>query len=268
MVEIKESGLPIFYNEESYELSFHNGLSCAGRGSKKAGDLKGLFYDETKLNENVHCYDFYRDIVFEKDRRLFKKYDYRYDITAIMPGTVNQEYKKTSGHYHGYIDGQTYTFPEIYEVINGEVIFFLQKVSNFDKEEEEPKIEKIKAVHVKAGQAIIIPPFYGHCSVNVGTSVLYFSNIAVVSCPMHYEPMKRKHGLGYYILKNGTNFKFVANPYYTQLPELQLVVPTDCPELGITFGKPVYQEFIVHPEKFEFLRNPEPFINQILTMTQ
>lgn len=268
MVEIKESGLPIFYDEVSYELSFHNGLTCAGGGTKKAGDLKGLLYNETNLNEDEHCYDFYRDIVFEKDRSLFKKYDYRYDITAIMPGTVNQEYKKTSGHYHGYIDSQTYTYPEIYEVLNGEVIFFLQKVGNFDKEEEEPKVEEIKAVHVRAGQAIIIPPFYGHCSVNVGESVLYFSNIAVVSCPMHYAPMKRKHGLGYYALEHDTELKFAVNPYYAQVPKLQLVEPSDCPELGITFGKPVYQEFVSHPEKFEFLRNPKPFMNQILEMTK
>lgn len=268
MEKLINSGLPISYNEETARLSFYEGLTCAGDGRRNAAALKGLLYNEEGDIDNEHCYDFYRDIVFEEHRELFKKYDFRYDITVIMPGTVNGECKKTSGHYHGYIDGQRFTYPEVYEVLSGEAVYILQKVHNFDIENEEPVIEAIKAVCVKAGQAIIIPPFWGHCSVNAGEGPLIFSNIAVVSCPMHYEPIKQKHGLGAYVLKENGQIKFVKNPYYVNMPEIKEIEPAQNPAMGITFGKPVYWEFIHAPEKFDFLLHPEAFIDAMEAMTK
>jgi glucose-6-phosphate isomerase, archaeal len=263
MKEIKTSGLPIFLDETTYDLEFREGLTCAGSGKKQAGQMKGLLYAKDGIDEVDYCYGAYRDIVFEKDRPLFQKYDFRYDITVIMPGTVAGECKKTSGHYHGYISGQTLTYPEVYEVLEGKAVYILQKVRNFDHENEEPVIEDLKAVFVEAGQAIIIPPFYGHCSINVGDGPMAFSNIAVISCPLHYEPVQKKHGLSVYVLKHGSEPKFVPNPNYANVPPVKVVHPTDNPALGITFGKPVYESFIQSPGKFDFLLNPASYANDM-----
>lgn len=265
MKEITTSGLPIFLNEANNHLEFRDGLTCASDGGKFAGQMTGLLMKEEGLDPQEHCYDFYRDIVFESDRQLYQKYDFRYDITAIMPGTINGECKKTSGHYHGYISGQTYSYPEVYEVLHGECIYILQRVLNFDKSEE-PHIEDLIAVRVKAGQAIIIPPFYGHCSVNIGDDVLLFSNIAVVSCPLHYGPIKDKHGLAVYVTKENGEVLLVANPRYSDALNPRLVTPKDCPALGITFGKSVYKSFVENPEKFDFLLNPENYMKQMSEM--
>jgi glucose-6-phosphate isomerase len=259
MKEIKTSALPIWMDEASFDLEFRDGLTCAGSSKKQAGQLKGLLYSEDGMNENEFCYGAYRDIVFEKDRALFQKYDFRYDITVIMPGTIQGECKKTSGHYHGYIQGQPFTYPEVYEVLEGKAAYILQKVRNFDRANEEPFIEDLKLVFVEAGQAIIIPPFYGHCSINVGEGPLAFSNIAVVSCPMHYEPIKQKHGLSIYVLNDGTKPRFVQNTNYQKVPEVHTIIPKQNPGLGITFGKSVYKSFITAPEKFDFLLNPAAY---------
>lgn len=266
MKEIKNSGLPIWYDEETFRLSFRDGLTCVNVGGKDAHQLKGLLLYEKGMNEDEHCYDFYRDIVFEEHRALYSKYDFRYDLTVIMPGTVNNECKKTSGHYHGYIKSQCYTYPEVYEVLVGEAIYILQKVKNFNKPNEEPKIEEIKAVRVKARQAIIIPPFWGHCTINGGDEPLMFSNIAVVSCPMHYVPVEEKHGLGVYLVREYGELKFVKNPYYQNVPELKEVEPMQNSKLGIKFGNPLYYEFVNSPEKFDFLLHPEPYLDAIDVM--
>jgi glucose-6-phosphate isomerase len=263
MKELKTSDLPVWLDEGLFDLQFRQGLTCAGSGKKQAGQLKGLLYSEDGIDENEFCYGFYRDIVFEKDRSLFKKYDFRYDITVIMPGTIKGECKKTSGHYHGYIKGQPYTYPEVYEVLEGKACYILQKVRNFDKPDEEPVIEDLKAVFVDAGQAIIIPPFYGHCSINVGDGPMVFSNIAVVSCPLHYEPIQQKHGLSIYVLKEGDRRDLVHNPYYKSVPSVKPVTPTANADLGITFGQSVYKSFIQSPDKFDFLLHPARYENDI-----
>lgn len=147
-MEIIHSGLPIFYNEATKELEFRNGLTCEGSSKKLAGQMAGLLKNSSGLEESEHMYSAYRNIVFQEHQQIFKKYDYRYDITVIQPGTINGEYKKTSGHYHGYIDNDVYTYAEIYEVIKGEIIFILQKVMNFRKrihrylDSHRPKVQK------------------------------------------------------------------------------------------------------------------------------
>lgn len=264
-MELTASGLPIFLSEDTNRLEFLRGITCGGGGGKNASDMGGLLMGGDPPNPDEHYYDFYRDIVFEKDRPLFQKYDFRYDITAIMPGTVNGECKKTSGHYHGYIEGQSYTYPEVYEVLRGECMFVLQKSLNFDRDEE-PQIDEIIAVRASAGQAIVIPPFYGHCSVNVGEGVMLFSNIAVVSCPMFYAPVKRKHGLAVYVTKVGNDVVLVPNPNYTDVPEPRIVRASHSPALGICPDESVYQSFVEAPDRFGYLLRPEKYIEEMMDM--
>jgi len=266
MKEIYTSGLPILMDEKNFDLEFRDGLTCAGSSKKQAGQMKGLLYARDGFVESDDCYGAYRDIVFERDRALFQKYDFRYDITVIMPGTVGGECKKTSGHYHGYIKDRVYTYPEVYEVLAGKAVYILQKVKNFDRADQEPVIEDLKAVFVEAGQAIIIPPFYGHCSVNVGEGPMVFSNIAVISCPLHYEPIQQKHGLSTYVLKDHQTLVFAPNSNYQKVPAINKIYPKDNPALGISFGHPVYEAFVKAPQKFDFLLNPAPYLSAINKM--
>lgn len=280
MKRLESSGLPICCDDK-YVLHFEEGLTCGGSGAKEVRDMRGLLYADGDLAENELCYSFYRDIVFEKDRALFQMRDYRYDITVIMPGCVNGECKKTSGHYHGLIPGQTFTYSEIYEVLEGEITFLLQKADVLAgySAENGAKAEMdfcsgivsgrpgyVKAVRAKAGQAAVIPSFCGHASVNTGEGVGIFSNIAVVSCRNFYEPIREKSGLSYYILKENGKITYRKNERYADLPELETVVPLENNEMGIVFGRPVYREFVEAPEKFEYLRDPGRYVDRMERM--
>ncbi len=266
-MELLHSGLPIFYNEVTKEIEFRDGLTCEGSSKKTAGQMTDLLKDSTNIKEEEKMYSAYRNILFPQHEKILKQYDIRYDITVIEPGTVSGEYKKTSGHYHGYIDNDVYPYAEVYEVIKGEIIFILQKALNFDQKEE-PVIEKIRVIHAKAGQSVIIPPFYGHCSINPTAEVSMFSNLAVVSCPLHYEPIQNKHGLSVYVMKAGESFLVVPNNNYRQAPEAKIMEPVEKKELGIEFGVPCYRNFIQHPEKYDFLLYPGPYVETIEKMYQ
>jgi glucose-6-phosphate isomerase len=132
MTQVNKSELPIYFDENTYALSFEEGLTCSGSSKKVAGQMKNLLATRLPIDEQEQVYEAYRDIIFEKDRNLFNKYDFRYDITVILPGEINGESKKTSGHYHGSISKQAFTYPEIYQVLEGDAAFVLQKVKIFN----------------------------------------------------------------------------------------------------------------------------------------
>ena len=125
-MKLLHSGLPIHMRDADGILSFEEGLLCDGSSSKNVGQMAGLLKNPDYPDKDERMYDAYRNIRFPEHEELFKRFDFRYDITAIQPGTVNGEFKKTSGHYHGYIAGGLHPYPEVYEVIRGEILFILQ----------------------------------------------------------------------------------------------------------------------------------------------
>ena len=269
MIDV-HSGLPMGIDAATGELSFNDGLLCAGCSTKALGKMTHLFKNPEGMNPDEIAYHAYRDIRFAEHDALFHKYDFRYDVTVILPGPVNGEYKKTSGHYHGYIQGGTLPYPEVYEVIEGEIVFIFQRNRSFDRADG-GVIDDVRAVHVKAGQSIIVPPFCGHGSINPTNGVSAFSNIAVVSCPLSYDPIAQRHGLAAYIMEGecqGRKFLPVANPNYDNLPAIHIADPVENPDLGIEFGVPCYRNFIEHPEKYDFLLHPERYQAEMDAMTK
>jgi len=145
------------------------------------------------------------------------------NITVWESGVVGGEYIKTYGHYH--IDD----FKETYWILEGEGILLLQKRAkdengNFINDE----IESFKAIRVKAGDKIVIPPFEGHLMINTGSSWLvssddspvFFNNNDSASQPKHadYEAIKELKGFAYYVVEKDGAPSFVKNPQYKKVP--------------------------------------------------
>ena len=264
------SGLPMKLDEVTGELRFEKGLLCDGSSQKKLGQMDGLFRNMDGTDPETLVYRAYRNIRFAEDEDLFADWDYRYDITVILPGQANGEFFKTSGHYHAYPPMAKVPFPEVYEVVQGEIVFVLQRNPTFDQPDG-GTITQIQAVHVKAGQAIIVPPHCGHGSINPTKGVSAFSNIAVVSCPLDYAPVKERHGLACRIVaENGGERIFTAFPNrnYAHLPEIEMAEPLENPELGIEFGVSCYRNFIEHPQRYDFLLHPGAYMDAMDRMTR
>lgn len=270
MEKLVNSGLPLYLDEDTNIMALSALLSHGDYGRKRTGEMKGLLADETTLDEDELFYDVYRNIAYPKDEELLKNYDYRYDITIIMPGLVNGECKKTSGHYHGYGPTKKNTYGEVYEVIKGTALYILQKSPDFDKTVGDLTLDDVIFVTVNAGQSIIVPPNYGHVSINIGMGPLVFSNLAFASCPINYDAVKKYHGMAYYIKREDGLLKFGFNQNYKnmEMPKVRKAIVRENPKLGITFGLPVYQSFIRNPEAFDFLGNPDAYIDEIMSMLE
>lgn len=139
------------------------------------------------------------------------------NITVWETGTVGGEYIKTYGHYHiGNLD-------ETYWIIQGEGIVLQQKLAdsaNFSV------VEEFRALKVKTGDSVYMPPGYGHLVVNTGGQWLVTADDSPVegpddsaSMPGHadYAPVKAMRGFAYYVVEKNGSPVLVKNQTYTEV---------------------------------------------------
>ena len=142
------------------------------------------------------------------------------NVTVWETGTVGGEYIKTYGHYHiGELD-------ETYWIILGEGIALLQNMVVEGGVPQPDRIEEFKAVRVKAGDSVYMPPGHGHLVVNTGSTWLVTADDSPVegtgdnaSMPGHadYEAVKKMRGFAYYVVEKDGAPALVKNPLYKEV---------------------------------------------------
>jgi glucose-6-phosphate isomerase len=224
-------------------------------GIRKLGDLEDVLRDGFVLDavgRDTPAYYMYRDIKNARDKNLFERSSLRFDMTVIPPRVIGTEYVKTAGHYHPIAEDDL-SFPEVYQVLNGSANFLLQKM-------EKGIVTDVVLVRAGNGEWVIIPPNYGHVTINKSGETLVLANLVSSLFDSLYEPMRATHGAAYYMLVGG---KFVRNPAYTAAPPLRTVRSNrralETPKADI------YSAFLAEQDLFLFLNHPheapaEPFV--------
>ena len=178
---------------------------------RKVGDMKEVLYDK-KWFESAEDFDAYYMY-----RGVEEKNGLRYDITEMPFEMFGKEYPKTKGHYH---PGE---YGEIYQVLEGKAIYLLQ-----DRE-----LKDIVAIETHPGEVAIIPPGYGHVTINPGPEKLKMANWVSPEFDSDYEPILEKKGAAYFYTEEG----WIKNEEYGEIPEIR----KEEPEVGL-------------PEDLEFLK--------------
>jgi glucose-6-phosphate isomerase len=219
---------------------------------RKLGDMKEVVLDKRFLasaNMEMELYYMFREVSKnEEDAKRIKEKGLRYDITIIPPNTLGTEFVKTAGHYHPLLPGSQMTYPEMYEVLEGEAHYLLQR-----REEERgtEKITDVIVVTAKEGDKVIIPPNYGHVTINPSETTLKMANWVARTFSSIYEPIRVKGGAAYFELTNG---EFIKNEKYWAVPDIRFLKPADTWIKQITQSKEVAMyELLREPEKLQFL---------------
>mgnify|MGYP001558990523 CR=1 FL=1 len=175
-------------------------------------EVRDLLYDKewAKSAPNLELYYMYR--VLKEENGL------RYDITAIPPKMLGAEFVKTKGHHHQGFYGELYT------VLEGEGIYFMQKG-------DENKIEDACAIKAKKGESIIIPAGYGHVTINPSNEELKTANWVKKEDKGDFSLFEKMHGACYYYVKRPASAKgsgegtWIKNENYKSAPELRFEEP-------------------------------------------
>jgi glucose-6-phosphate isomerase, archaeal len=173
-------------------------------------DMTDVIFDQTWLAgaEDFDLYFMYRDLYLSRaDREKLLAQGLRFDITIIPPGMLGREYMKTAGHYHPLVPGGRVTYPELYEVLEGEALYLLQNKDMSD----------VVVVYASAGDKVLVPPDYGHVTINRSNKTLKMSNFVARDFSSLYEPYRECGGGAYFFTKEG----WIQNPRCSQAVDLR-----------------------------------------------
>ncbi|MGC9310449.1 MAG: glucose-6-phosphate isomerase family protein [Candidatus Aenigmatarchaeota archaeon] len=208
---------------------------------RRALDMKEVIFDKGWLRSsgNPELYYMYRGVSKPEDAELIKKAGLRYDITVIPPLMMGQEFVKTAGHYHPEaVPG--FSYMEVYQVLEGEAIYLIQWVDDFEKN------EVVDAAFAKAGpgDVFVVPSNYGHITINPSDKHrLVMINWTATGFKSDYGPIEKMGGGAWLYTKD----RWIKNPKYGEVPELRELKAKKMPDL---------YSLVKNLKKLEFLKDP------------
>ncbi|TSA46218.1 hypothetical protein D4R52_00935 [bacterium] len=263
----KYAGLPIELREDLF-LDFAGSVAPVAPAIRDFSSMRSYLKDASSPYWRRDVYHMYRGVAREEHEQAIREANLEYDLTVIPPGKIGNEYVKTIGHYHAYKPGAPVRYPEVYEVVYGKVFWILQSASD-DLE----RLEKVYAISAERGEKIIVPPGYGHVSVNPTDDVLILSNWQSLGNKGIYEPYEKHNGAAYYVTEAhrlGTNgkttqdFEFAPNLTYNHVPKLIHAKPRELPQYDLRSALPVYFTGTKNLKSLDFLNNPENYLDELI----
>lgn len=251
------SGLPMALGDD-YKLVFSDPLLDTAPSVRKDTDMIDVWLSPDKA-EDREIYYMYRDVHLPDHEELIRGSDLRYDVTIILPGKVGHEFIKTAGHYHPAKPGSRTTYPEVYEVLFGMAHYLLQRADAGSGD-----IVDAVLVEAEAGDKVVIPPGYGHITINPTSEPLVMSNWVAAGFASEYGMIKRHRGGAYFeIDETAGASRFIPNKRHEGVAPLRSLESRDLPTLALTRGYPMYQAFVDCPDRFRWLVQPEQFEQEL-----
>jgi glucose-6-phosphate isomerase len=206
-------------------------------------EIRGVLMDPA-CDCREPLYSMYRDLARSPgDRRWLRGEGLRYDITVIPPRALCGEYVKTKGHHHP-ANEKGVPYPEIYEVLQGEAHYLLQTRAADD----------VRLVRAGPGDRVLVPPGYGHVTINPGAATLVMANIVSTRFESDYTIYELLHGAAYFELEGGA---LVKNPRYPHAADIHILAASDQKGPGLLPRGSLYD--LIGTESLGFLNRPEDY---------
>ncbi|MDI3316821.1 MAG: glucose-6-phosphate isomerase family protein [Bacillota bacterium] len=263
MVDLEPvAGLPLSLDEETGRLSFGPGVRPVEPDVRRLEAMREVLRDP-RAGGPEELYFMYRGLARDEEAERIRAAGVRYDVTVLVDARLGQEPVKTYGHYHPLPPGGRLAYPEVYQVLYGRAHFLLQKRGAGDDE-----LEDVVIVDAGPGDVVVMPPGYGHVTINPGPGPLAMANWVDASFASDYRPYARAHGAAYYELEEDGEMEWVENPHYTRLPDPRALPPRDLRALGLEQGRPMYPLGAADPGRIAWLSRPDERREALLTLTR
>ncbi len=226
---------------EGNKLRFGTGVTAVEPAIRTLEDMRPYLADP-KASGPAEVYFMYRGVTCAADASFWGREHLRYDVTILLPGRLGDERVKTIGHYHPSAPGTDLSYTEVYQVLAGRANYLLQKRGQHG-------LDEVVLVEAGPGETLVIPPDYGHVTINAGEEPLVMANLVEGSFASLYGDFRNLNGAAYYGLAAGEVCEFRPNPRYGQVPELVRWTPA-------RLSLPIYQLGREKPGVFRFLLDP------------
>jgi glucose-6-phosphate isomerase len=256
MIDLSFStGFPLILNPDTWEMTSAYGFSYR-RISRTAREMLPVLRSPDGIAPDAELYHvYYVEQSPPAAKNLLEPYDLTYSPVVLPPGEINGEFIKTSGHYHPLIPGTPYAYPEIYTGLHGRLLLVLQKRNLLNRATP----LDCTLVELTPGVSVTIPPDYAHILINPTHEIGVMAGLYGRSFKPDNSDVLERHGLAYYLLRDGNGIGAELNPAYLNPPPLIQSVtltgtpfaPPDDPAI------PLWTAFVTKPEKYAFLTQPD-----------
>ncbi|MFD1414554.1 glucose-6-phosphate isomerase family protein [Oceanobacillus jeddahense] len=178
-----------------------------------------------------------------------------YGAVIYSKGRFGEEPVRSQGHIHSISESCGSSTPEVYEIWKGEAIIYMQETAK-------DKPGKCYAVRTKAGEVVIVPPSWAHCTINANPEeTMAFGAWCIRDYGFEYEDVRSHGGLAYFpILNKNSTIQWVSNDNYQASPLIEKNARA-YPEFKIEKGIPIYNQYEMNHDLFTFVTNPQTVNN-------
>lgn len=246
-----DTGLGITFDESSHEFIYPS--SVFGPSQAEQRYLKDILQSlaDHKATGSEIVYSIAMDVGLERDRADLLERELLFGVVAYAKGSIGEEPVKSQGHIHSISKACQMSTPEVYEIWSGEAIIYMQERATDDP-------GRCYAVRAKAGEVVIVPPGWAHCTINASRSEkMIFGAWCVRDFGFEYEDVRAHNGLAYYpkFDAQGT-IVWDQNPSYRS-DKLVEKSPREYTEFMIESDLPIYQQYQQDKNKFDFVVRPD-----------
>lgn len=252
-----EIGLPVAFDPHANVLQWTDAVQVGETSERTHAQMREYEANPSAQASSDPIYRVWRKMARISDVNRIKEALLRYDITVIPPGFFSgtrKEYFKTAGHYHAIKPGTTIGYPEVYEVISGRAYWIIQEPHS----EDLSQLTRIYLIEAGPSEKALIPPGFGHVTINPGDKPLIMANWISDSFTYDYESYRLRRGAGYWVFEGAMPeiVELEQNPNYLNLPDLIKLYPKEIPEFGLLRKTPLYA-LSENLHYLDFLNRPE-----------
>jgi glucose-6-phosphate isomerase len=106
------------------------------------------------------------------------------------------------------------------------------------------------------GHLLLVPPNFGRTIINQKSSALIYTTLRSTKARPLYQHILKYKGASYYIIKKNAKQVFVQNPNYKTVSKIKKIKKWPYANLLET-KMPLYNSFILNPQKYNYLNNPD-----------
>jgi glucose-6-phosphate isomerase len=244
----KQAGVAIKMSDLRFE--FGEPVTPNRLSVRRRGDLAAVWCDPDCMEAaDGELYAVYWGATRLTDGPAFQTLGLDHAYVMIKPGLCGTEFYKTQGHYHPPLAGTALGQPELYHVLTGSGLFVLQRALPPDW-----YVDDLIVAQVEPGSVVIVPPNYGHLTINWGQEPLVFEAFLAAGLETETAPYREKRGGACYCLTGEPGPRVVPNERYERLPPVRWERPWQWPT-GRSFYGAVVSELV----DFTWLRTPAQF---------
>jgi glucose-6-phosphate isomerase, archaeal len=183
-----------FVNPETLQIQPNTG------GYKKYfRELNGIYADQAEFDRLAGTFG--NSVAYRVDEARFSDNgnDLITGISVLEPGKVGQEFFMTRGHLHQRADR-----PETYYGLAGHGILLLESLAG-----------EVKAMEMRPGSLVYVPPFWVHRSVNVGETIFATLFSYPADAGQDFEIVRQARGFRQLVVSaTKGDWKLAPNPHY------------------------------------------------------